>query len=90
MVSKSANYCYPSRENSEGLILVCEVALGNMYERLVATGVKQLPEGKHSTFGRGKLMPDPNQSHTTEDGIQIPLGMPVEDQKLKTQLIHNE
>jgi poly [ADP-ribose] polymerase len=30
MVSKSANYCSTSRKNSTGLMLLCEVALGNM------------------------------------------------------------
>jgi len=30
MVSKSANYCFTSPANSVGLMLLCEVALGNM------------------------------------------------------------
>ena len=30
MVSKSANYCFTSPANSIGLMLLCEVALGNM------------------------------------------------------------
>ena len=30
MVSKSANYCYTNRSESVGLLLLCEVALGNM------------------------------------------------------------
>jgi Poly(ADP-ribose) polymerase catalytic domain. len=30
MVSKSANYCCTSPDNSVGLMLLCEVALGNM------------------------------------------------------------
>ncbi len=30
MVSKSANYCATSRSNPHGLMLLCEVALGNM------------------------------------------------------------
>ena len=28
MSSKSANYCFTSRENSTGILLLCEVALG--------------------------------------------------------------
>jgi hypothetical protein len=31
MVSKSANYCYTSKMNPVGLLLLCEVALGQMY-----------------------------------------------------------
>jgi len=30
MVSKSANYCFAQRNNPYGLLLLCEVALGNM------------------------------------------------------------
>ena len=30
MVSKSANYCFASRSNPRGLLLLCEVALGSM------------------------------------------------------------
>lgn len=29
--SKAANYCHPKEENPEGLILLCEVALGSIY-----------------------------------------------------------
>ena len=32
MVSKSANYCFTSRDNPIGFMLLCEVALGDMYE----------------------------------------------------------
>lgn len=30
MVSKSANYCMANHSNKTGLLLLCEVALGNM------------------------------------------------------------
>jgi hypothetical protein len=30
MVSKSANYCFTSAANNIGLLLLCEVALGDM------------------------------------------------------------
>jgi hypothetical protein len=30
MVSKSANYCCPAPDNKTGLLLLCEVALGDM------------------------------------------------------------
>jgi len=30
MVSKSANYCHTSKSSPVGLLLLCEVALGNM------------------------------------------------------------
>ena len=30
---QSANYCCTNRTNNTGLLLLCDVALGNMYER---------------------------------------------------------
>jgi poly [ADP-ribose] polymerase len=30
-VSKAASNCYCSRENPEGLLVLCEVALGNIF-----------------------------------------------------------
>jgi hypothetical protein len=30
MVTKSANYCFTSRDNNIGLMLLCEVALGGI------------------------------------------------------------
>jgi len=47
MVSKSANYCCTSRSNNTGLLLLCDVALGNMYERNAADYIEKLPAGKH-------------------------------------------
>ncbi len=40
MVSKSANYCSTSRSNSTGLMLLCDVALGSMYERTQVRNLK--------------------------------------------------
>ena len=58
MVSKSANYCCTSRSNNTGLLLLCDVALGNMYEARKAEYVEKLPPGFHSTKGLGKTAPD--------------------------------
>ena len=58
MVSKSANYCCTSRTNNTGLLLLCDVALGNMYEARKAEYVEKLPPGFHSTKGLGKTAPD--------------------------------
>lgn len=48
MVSKSANYCATSKDNSTGLMLLCEVALGDTYDRTKADYIKKLPNGTHS------------------------------------------
>lgn len=36
MVSKSANYCHTSQSDPVGLLLLAEVALGNMYAKAVS------------------------------------------------------
>ena len=36
MSSKSANYCFASRDAPTGVMLLCEVGLGTQYERLQA------------------------------------------------------
>ncbi|XP_076286203.1 poly-(ADP-ribose) polymerase [Lasioglossum baleicum] len=91
MVSKSANYCCTNSENSTGLMLLCEVALGNMYERYSADFIEKLPSGKHSTFGRGQTQPNPETSHKTKDGVEIPLGTAMTTKLPKqSALLYNE
>jgi poly [ADP-ribose] polymerase len=58
--SKAANYCAASSErNGDGLLIVCEVALGAMHPLTKADGnlPKSLPPTAESTFGKGKNTP---------------------------------
>ncbi|CAJ1072839.1 poly polymerase 2 isoform X2 [Chelmon rostratus] [Xyrichtys novacula] len=66
MSSKSANYCFASQSNNNvGLLLLCEVALGDCNELLDADyEANNLPAGKHSTKGLGQTGPDPKNSVT--------------------------
>ena len=89
MVSKSANYCNTSSSNPTGLMLLCDVALGNMYERHGAEYVTKLASGKHSTKGCGRTYPDP-QGTETLDGIDVPIGKPVQDSSIRSSLLYNE
>ncbi|XP_067109063.1 poly [ADP-ribose] polymerase 2 [Osmerus mordax] len=74
MSSKSANYCFASQQNSTGLLLLCEVALGDSNELLDADyQAEQLPAGKHSTKGLGQTGPSPDNSLTL-DGMTVPMG----------------
>lgn len=58
MVSKSANYCFTNKQNNTGLMLLCEVALGDMNEKFYADYYANLlPPGKYSTKGVGKTAP---------------------------------
>ncbi|XP_045461901.1 poly [ADP-ribose] polymerase [Harmonia axyridis] len=90
MVSKSANYCFTSPGNNHGLMLLCEVALGNMHELTKAKYIEKLPSGKHSTKGLGKTAPDPKQSKKLED-VEVPLGKPIKISGLDGgHLLYNE
>ncbi|KAM7379697.1 hypothetical protein PAMP_005231 [Pampus punctatissimus] len=74
MSSKSANYCFANQRNHIGLLLLCEVALGDCNELLDADyEASNLPAGKHSTKGVGQTGPDPKNS-VTLDGATMPMG----------------
>ncbi|KAL6267071.1 hypothetical protein P5V15_000147 [Pogonomyrmex californicus] len=91
MVSKSANYCCTHSQNPTGLLLLCEVALGNTYERYQADYIEKLPKGKHSTLGRGQTQPDPQDVYKTEDGVEVPYGKVVPANLNKNSaLLYNE
>lgn len=90
MVSKSANYCCTTPENNTGLMLLSEVALGDMYELKDAKYIDKLPSGKHSVKGVGKTWPDTSQARVRADGVVIPLGKAVTDQKMRSSLLYNE
>ncbi|XP_032296678.1 poly [ADP-ribose] polymerase [Drosophila virilis] len=90
MVSKSANYCCTSQQNSTGLLLLSEVALGDMMECTAAKYVNKLPKGKHSCFGHGRTMPNPKESYVRADGVEIPLGKPITDANFTSSLLYNE
>ncbi|KAF6202111.1 hypothetical protein GE061_004509 [Apolygus lucorum] len=91
MVSKSANYCMTSSVNPNGLLLLCQVALGEMYERTKADYIEKLPPGKHSCKGVGATCPDPAGSKITPEGVEIPYGKPISGlDRSQTSLLYNE
>ncbi|XP_026832189.1 poly [ADP-ribose] polymerase isoform X2 [Drosophila erecta] len=90
MVSKSANYCCTSQQNSTGLMLLSEVALGDMIECTSAKYINKLSNNKHSCFGRGRTMPDPTKSYIRSDGVEIPYGETITDDHFKSSLLYNE
>lgn len=89
MVSKSANYCHTSQGDPVGLLLLGEVALGNMHELKHASHISKLPKGKHSVKGLGKTTPDPSAS-VTLDGVEVPLGTGISSGINDTCLLYNE
>ncbi|KAM3687873.1 hypothetical protein ACJW31_10G107300 [Castanea mollissima] len=90
MFSKSANYCYASHGSKAGVLLLCEVALGDMAELLSAKyDADKLPEGKLSTKGVGGTAPDLSEAQTLEDGVVVPLGR-AKHMDHKGDLLYNE
>ncbi|XP_065043956.1 poly [ADP-ribose] polymerase 2-like isoform X2 [Musa acuminata AAA Group] len=91
MFSKSANYCCASSQSRDGVLLLCEVALGEMAELLAADyNADRLPKGKLSTKGVGATAPDILDSQILEDGVVVPLGTPKEQNNLQCSLLYNE
>eukprot|EP00742_Colponemidia_sp_Colp-10_P000975 GILJ01001057.1.p1 GENE.GILJ01001057.1~~GILJ01001057.1.p1 ORF type:complete len:855 (-),score=177.28 GILJ01001057.1:120-2531(-) len=91
MVSKSANYCFTNPSNNTGLLLLCEVALGDMNEKLQADyNASDLPRGKHSTKGLGKTFPNPDEFKTLDNGTVVPCGSSVTKDIPGSSLMYNE
>ncbi|CAG8555986.1 51_t:CDS:2 [Ambispora gerdemannii] len=83
-VSKSANYCYTDHRSNIGLMLLCEVALGDMLELVNGDYNADLlvkNEGKHCTKGLGQTIPDPKGSTTLENGTVVPCGKGIGSKK---------
>ncbi|XP_060772355.1 poly [ADP-ribose] polymerase 1 [Neoarius graeffei] len=89
MVSKSANYCHTSQADPVGLILLGEVALGNMHELKKASHITKLPKGKHSVKGLGRTAPDPGAT-VSLNGVDVPLGKGINTNIDDTSLLYNE
>lgn len=80
MSSKSANYCCPFNSANMGLLLLCDVELGDpMYEQMDSNynaGEDSKKEGKLATLGRGQTVPagwkDAGVVHGNLRGVQMP------------------
>ncbi|CAH8581086.1 unnamed protein product [Schistosoma intercalatum] len=89
IVSKSANYCFTTQSQPEGLLLLCEVILGDMNKCLQADA-SDLPPNYHSRKGIGSVTPDPSTFHTNKDGVVYPIGKPIDSNVANTTLCYNE
>ncbi|KAG0303507.1 Poly [ADP-ribose] polymerase 2 [Dissophora globulifera] len=84
-VSKSANYCFTDRHNDTGLMLLCEVALGDMFEIEQSdyrAKINSEKAGKHSTKGLGLSYPQPAQDVIIDDNLCVQAG-PLTTEKQK-------
>eukprot|EP01116_Phalansterium_solitarium_P005995 TRINITY_DN18306_c0_g1_i1.p1 TRINITY_DN18306_c0_g1~~TRINITY_DN18306_c0_g1_i1.p1 ORF type:complete len:810 (+),score=221.49 TRINITY_DN18306_c0_g1_i1:227-2656(+) len=89
-VSKSANYCHASKTSPTGVLLLCEVALGDEYKLTQAEMITKLPAGTHSCKGEGTYEPDPSATVTLPSGCKVPVGAPVKSSVGQTALLYNE
>ncbi|KAK9675162.1 hypothetical protein K7432_016617 [Basidiobolus ranarum] len=96
-VSKSANYCFADYGRSEALMLLCEVALGDvlpLYHASYEAGEEVKQAKKNSTLGLGRMEPDPKGAVTMEDGVEVPCGKVGQNQDptilSQAQLYYNE
>ncbi|XP_021281109.1 poly [ADP-ribose] polymerase 1 [Herrania umbratica] len=90
LVSKSAQYCYTHKQSPVGLMLLSEVALGEVYELTKAKYIEKLPKGKHSTKGLGKKVPQESDFVKWKDDIIVPCGKPVSSKVKASELMYNE
>ncbi|XP_062080552.1 poly [ADP-ribose] polymerase 1 [Humulus lupulus] len=90
LVSKSAQYCYTDRKSPVGLMLLSEVALGEVYELKKAKYMDKPPQGKHSTKGLGKKVPQQSEYVKWKDDVVVPCGKPVPSNVKASELMYNE
>ncbi|KAK6941002.1 WGR domain [Dillenia turbinata] len=88
--SKRAGFCLANSVNRDAVLVLCEVALGDMAELIHSNfHADKLPVGKLSTKGLGRVVPDMSEAQILEDGVIVPLGKP-EEQGQGPVLYHNE
>jgi len=83
MLSKSLAYC-----RNSGLLILSEVALGQIHQVKEPTYFEAPPAGFHSVQALGSLGPDFSDSVVLPNGVRIPLHAPIEYPNRKIQ--HNE
>ncbi|KAL3182772.1 hypothetical protein MRX96_034415 [Rhipicephalus microplus] len=88
-VSKSANYCFREPQE-EGLMLLCEVSLGNIKEEANAKSYDTLPRGINSIMGVGQFTPDRVGDLAMSNGVMIACGKLVNRDRPHLSLLYNE
>lgn len=86
-VANSIEYCYASQSNNIGVLLLCEVALGNTVKSVDPDSIDELPDGHHSVQGVGKISP---QSSKCIDNVIIYSGPLKEDNAIESAFDYNE
>lgn len=81
IVSKSANYCWASPKQPKGVLILAEVALGEIYDAAEAMDVdlKTLSQSSkefHALRCSGRIKPNEASYETTGNGANVPIGTP--------------
>lgn len=87
-VTKSAQYCSAYSKNRHGLLLLCEVALGEMENRLEGFTSSTVTPNK-SVKGCGQTYPNPD-GNVVRDGVIVPCGKRLTDFRIQSELKYNE
>jgi hypothetical protein len=87
--TKSANYMHTD-SSGNGVMLLCEVVLGECYQCKHAQYITDLPAGKQSTWGMGTNTPDPSGTSILDDGLIIPMGKMINSQRSGLSLQYDE
>lgn len=88
MVSKSANYCFSDQTNNVGLMLICEVALGDKLTLYFANpNINNLPNQQHQSVQACGLI-YPTQSNLI-NGVYMSSGA-LQRANYQTALHYNE
>eukprot|EP00808_Paulinella_micropora_P015188 g78302.t1 len=95
VASKAANYIHASAADPYGLLLCCDVALGDCYPLQEAEYMSEAPAPYHSTCGQGKHQPSRQQTLAQDGGNDNnaklnlgPLDKPAE--RGASKLLYNE
>ncbi|XP_024382940.1 poly [ADP-ribose] polymerase 1 isoform X2 [Physcomitrium patens] len=89
LVSKSAQYCYTTKKNPTGLMLLSEVALGKTNNLKSAKYMEKPLRGTNSTLGLGKTKPLETEFKKFEGDVTVPCGQPVPS-GIRSDLMYNE
>lgn len=90
MISKSANYTSKCLKDNVGLMLLCDVPLGEMICYNTSFYMQNLPNNINSLKGIGQTYLDESQTIVFNNKFRVPLGKAIFDPSIKSTLRHNE
>ncbi|XP_057321745.1 poly [ADP-ribose] polymerase 1-like isoform X2 [Microplitis mediator] len=90
IVSKAAKFSGTKSQNSIGILLLCEVALGKIKGCKKNDSITINPDGYDSILSTGNIFPNPLESFTIPGEIEVPCGTIGNCINYPNNLHHNE